>query len=75
MDSKDRRTKRQKIEDMANQSASPLEAEIAKKKLEEVREDEPLIFAKFIFNIEDEENDLFKNWSSFWATASGLGEY
>jgi hypothetical protein len=35
MDAKDRRTKRQKLKDMANQSASPQEAEIAKKKLEE----------------------------------------
>lgn len=39
MDSKDRRTKRQKLQDMANQQASPREAEIAQKKLEELKEE------------------------------------
>ncbi len=32
----DRRTKRQKLQEMANQSVSPNEAEIARKKLEEL---------------------------------------
>jgi len=41
-DNLDRRTKRQKLEAMARQSVSPLEAEIAQKKLE-VMEPDPQI--------------------------------
>lgn len=37
----DRRTKRQKLERMANQAVSPHEAEIARKKLEELPPDPP----------------------------------
>jgi hypothetical protein len=43
----DRRTKRQKLLDMANQSVSPNEAEIAKQKLETLQED-PKILRKNI---------------------------
>lgn len=40
MGSKDKRTKRQKLQDMAQQSASPHEAEIAKQKLSELPEED-----------------------------------
>lgn len=40
-DAKDRRTKRQKLEDMAKQTASPNEAEVAKRKLSEIKAEEP----------------------------------
>jgi len=40
----DRRTKRQKLEDMANQTVSPNEAEIARKKLDELPPDPPQTF-------------------------------
>jgi hypothetical protein len=36
---RDNRTKRQKLQDMANQSASPNEAEIARQKLTEIKEE------------------------------------
>ena len=39
MSSKDTRTKRQKLRDMANQSESPHEAEIARAKLNELKEE------------------------------------
>lgn len=38
----DRRTKRQKVQDMANQLVSPNEAKVAKKKLEILPPDPPL---------------------------------
>lgn len=47
----DRRTKRQKLEAMANQVVSPNEAEIAKKKLEELEPDPQVDFINFSFNI------------------------
>lgn len=41
MDAKDRRTKRQKLQDMANQSASPEEAKIAQQKLDALPPENP----------------------------------
>lgn len=71
----DKRTKRQKLEDMASQSVSPNEAEIARKKLENMKEEEP-IFARHIefsmeFKMTDEAVERF--WHDIMA--SGFGEY
>ena len=83
MDSQDRRTKRQKLQDMANQQASPKEAEIARKKLEELGsepEEQHISFLKttettitFTVNMTPEGFEFFRAWYN--PTVSGFGEY
>lgn len=63
----DRRSKRQKLQDMANQSVSPYEAEIAKKKLEEIDEEPPNqgwsgIYSRYTTFTVNVNSDNFKNW-------------
>lgn len=76
----DRRSKRQKLQDMANQSVSPHEAEIAKKKLEEIGEEPPNqdwsgIFGRSFTYTVNFNPDSFRNWNfgTFDATAYPFG--
>lgn len=77
MDSKDRRSRRQKLRDMANQAASPYEAEIARQKLKELGPEPEIMEADhFIYvkgkNIYYSGFVHFTNWNF---TVSGFGEY
>ena len=71
MISKDIRTRRQKLQDMANQSTSPHEAEIARKKLEE--DNTTYTFKRsisFSFRFTTQDQEFWNKW-----TLSGFGEY
>lgn len=84
----DRRTKRQKLEAMANQDISPQEAEIAKRKLEELKEEEFPSVSFDNFTTTFTVNFTFVSGFSVWDAkqkkwvdvtdsvfASGFGEY
>lgn len=75
-DSRDSRTKRQKLKDMANQTASPYEAEVAKKKLQDLGPEperhQPELVINFRFEVRNDGFDIFRNWNYF---VSGFGEY
>lgn len=79
MDSKDRRTKRQKLRDMAKQTASPNEAEVAKKKLEELGPDpeppNPTIFVSFNTRVYPTSGAPINIWSNPFHDTEGQGVY
>lgn len=84
----DRRTKKQKLEAMANQSVSPNEAEVAKKKLAELKEEEPQHVSQTL-NFQLGRDGVFVYGNGEWrevtfevrfddfefTMASGFGEY